>query len=157
MLSVYPDTIDDKLLRNRNTKLTTDEHLYRAMEFDAQQSEEFKQSIVEIAVECLFVKQKNPDHVCRTCAPNNKQLFTDDMDANQAINYDSSRCDPCDLSAKQSVQAKVIKFEESNYYAVADDNKYGYLIFYKNGNEYEEIKPSSPIFPQLIKILADSK
>jgi len=153
MISTYPSNIDEKILRNRQTKLTTDEHLYRAMEYDAQQSEEFKKAIREIAIECSFIKEKNPDHVCRVCAPNNKQLFTDDMDPNQAIAYDASRCDPCDLTAKESVDAIIVKVNDSTYYAVKDENKYGYLVFYKVGDEYEEIKPASPIFKEVINAI----
>jgi len=151
MLSVYPDDIDERVIKKRDFKLTTDEHLYRAMQYDEAMSNEFKQPIIEVAVECQFIKEKNPDHICRVCAPNNKQLYTTDMDANQAILYDSTRCDPCDQSAKEEVQAIVVKLNDSEYYAVADDNKYGYLVYYKVGSEYEEIKPSSPIFHEVIK------
>lgn len=151
MLSVYPDDIDERILKKRDFKITTDEHLYRAMQYDAEQSNEFKQPIVEVAIECQFVKEKNPNHVCRVCAPNNKQLYTTGMDANQAVVYDASRCDPCDQTAKEEVQAIVVKVNDSEYYAVADGNKYGYLVFYKVGSEYEEIKPSSPMFHEVIK------
>ena len=153
MLSVYPDDVDERIIKKKEFRLTTDEHLYRSMQYDAAQAEEFKQPIIEVAIECQFIKEKNPDHVCRVCAPNNKQLYTTGMDANQAIVYDSSRCDPCDQSAKEEVQAVVVKFGDSEYYGVADDNKYGYLIFYKVGSEYEEIKPSSPIFHQVLEVL----
>jgi hypothetical protein len=153
MLSVYPDNIDEKILNNRNTTLTTDEHLYRAMQYNAEQTEEFKSSIREVAIECLFVKEKNPDHICRICAPNGRQLFTDETNTMQSLNYDCSRSDPCDLSAKEEVKAIKISLDESEYYAVKDANKYGYLIFFKVGNEYEEVKSSSPMFKRIIKVL----
>lgn len=153
MLSVYPDNVDEKIANSRETKLTTDEHLYKSMEYDKIMSDEFKKAVAEVAVECKFVQQKNPDHICRVCAPNNKQLYTSDMNSNQAIEYDCNRIDPCDLRAKETVQAIIVNFNDSEYYAVADDSKYGYLIYYKIGDEYEELLPSSPMFAGIIKAI----
>lgn len=157
MLSVYPDQMDEKILNNRNTKLTTDEHLFRAMQFDAEKSQEFKEPIKEVAIECMFVKEKNPDHICRMCAPNGKQLFTNDVNAYQSIMYDCKRGDPCDLSAKEEVKATKVKYDDVEYYAVADDNKYGYLIFFKVGNEYEELQPTSPMFKLILEVLQEPR
>jgi hypothetical protein len=156
MLSVYPDNIDEKIANGRDTKLTTDEHLYRSMEYDKLISDEFKRAVSEVAIECKFVQNKFPDHICRVCAPNNKPLYTCDMNANQAIEYDCNRTDPCDLRAKETVQAIVVKFNDSEYYAVEDDNKYGYLIYYKVGDEYEEITSTSPMFQGIIKAIKKS-
>lgn len=153
MISTYPDNVDEKILNNRSTKITTDEHLLRAMEFDAAQAKEFKDPIVEVAVECLFIKEKYPDHKCRTCAPTNKQLFTKDVNAMQSLIYDCQRSDPCDLSAKEEVKAIKVTYDESEYFAVPDDNKYGYLVYFKVGTEYEEVKPSSPIFKGILEAI----
>lgn len=154
LVSVYPPDINPKVLLNRDTRITTDEHLYNLMLKDKKMSEEFKVPIAEVAIECQFLKAKHPEYICRVCAPNNKKLFTDDMDTMAAISYDCARGDPCDLSVKEEVKAKKVTIGESEYYAVINkESKHGYNIYYKIGNEYEEILPSSPIYKEIISSL----
>lgn len=154
LMSVYPENVDEKVLLTPGMRKTTDESLYSQMLYDKDRSEEFKKPITEVAIECLFVKDRNPQHVCRVCAPNNKKLFTEGVDALQALRYDCSKADPCDLSAKEEVKAIRITYNKSVYYAVPDDDsKYGYAIYFQVGTEYEELSAASPIFPEIIKIL----
>jgi hypothetical protein len=147
LMSVYPDDVDPKIPNAFGMRLTTDEHLYKAMMNDKNISKQFKQALSEVAIECSFVKKRIPSKICRMCNPNNRPLYTDNDGekshqgrSSELIRYDCTRDDPCDTSPTEEVKAKKIEIDGKTYYKVIDKEAlFGYNMYQKVGNEFQEL------------------
>lgn len=140
LLSVYPNDIDQKIVNGYGMKNTTDEHLYKKMIKNRDQSEMYKEPLEEVAIECSIIKEKFPDKVCKVCEPTGQELYSHSAkNPIELLRYDCERGDPCN-SETQQVQAKKVKINDNEYYRVEDkESEFGYWLYEKLGSEFRQL------------------
>ena len=161
-LSTYPEKFNKKNLSDQMQK-TTDEHIYNSMLANQKLLDSFKSAIEEVSIECdLLTKfNKNVKQQCRKCIPDNKPLYTSSNKRtviSEAIKYDIKNTDPCKTGEKTKVKAEKITItidgnKTDYYYIKSNSNLYGYRIFIKIGENYEEIPQRSQVFKTVIEKL----
>ena len=122
-LSIYPKDIDTKKNKKIKTVISepsTDIMLYIKSIKNQLLIDEFLQVLQESSIDCLLHNQNNKNIKCRICEPNNKPLFTNNLDND--IN-EGSKC-------KHYKEEKIIATPIT---IVDNDIKYEYMYSINNG------------------------
>jgi len=128
------------------TEPTTDEELLSESLKNHKLIESFLETLREVSVEC----QLNAEPHCRVCHPDNKQLFTDDLER------DLRAPDPCQSIREKTITARDIEVDGQKYYYVPDkDSVFDYAVyeFDPKINGYRRMKESDTRFDKVIEAI----
>jgi hypothetical protein len=115
-------------------------------------NQSFKDAVEEVAIECELVKEISPNsaHTCRTCAPNNRSLYT----RGRPFNVDEIRDSACIKATKKEVQLSVVTVDGDKYYwAPSVNNVYGYIVYTNVLGVYEKVVVGSPLFMSVVSAI----
>ena len=163
LLSVYPKNLDMSKLSDQ-MKETTDEYIYGLMIKNRDLLKSFKEAVEEVSIECNIISKFNVNtkHLCKSCIPDDESLYTAanyQLNPYHAIKYDIQKGDPCRSGEKEKVVAKKITLNTDGnkvdyFYISSDANMYGYQVFIKVGDGYEEVPYDSDVFKKIIEKLS---
>ncbi len=118
---------------------TRDVQFYEDTLIDKDVINSFLEALREVSIECLL----NMDPNCRVCSPNNKKLFSDNVES------DINLPDPCTIYKETKFIATEFEFNEKKYYYKENkDSIYDYSIYMYNMdvNVYKPLRENTQEF-----------
>lgn len=140
---------------------TTDEWMYEMMAKNARLVDSFKKAVEEVAIECEVVKMMNPEakHECRLCAPDGQMLYQPDSSAVKSLDNSIRTGTACHPFTKKKIRVeKVIMPNGMEYlYAPYADSIWGYIIYFRDGDQIMEVPEQSAVFKEIIAFINKKK
>lgn len=126
---------------------STDEYLYKQSQIRRALSMMYFRLLIEASFDCSLHRDKLSSKRavrinCMMCAPNNRKLFTDDLDTDIASD------NPCGDPKMEKIKAREIIIDDVSYMEAQG-------VYYRYSDElggYVKVKRNEPIFDQLVKL-----
>ncbi len=128
---------------------TTDTELYEDAMKDAIANDTFIEALHEVSIECAI----NGEPKCRSCNPDNRQLFSNDPAR------DIRSIDPCKAISHEMVVAAEISIDGVTYFYAESDSIYDYSVYEYDVtlDGYVPMNENSPKFLAIIEAIKLSK
>lgn len=122
--------------------MTTDLEMYIMAKKGKSIIHQLERAIQEVSIECQMTGEN-----CRVCAPNNKELFTNN------IHKDIAAIDPCDLIKEKKITTTEIIVNGMKYYYVYNLDVLTVYYFDNKVGIYVQLAADTPEYNQIMQLI----
>lgn len=161
-IASYPSNFSISSIQTNMTKsyeLTTDESILNLMLGNRDFTVPFTEACYEVSIECKSMQEKFPSMICRTCAPNNSLLYSDDNKNPPYKNlaFDINEPDPCQQIINEEIETKELKLNidgiELTFYYVQNNKSIEIYYLNESKNIYEQLLPIAPSYKTVLEAI----